>query len=501
MGSVYGVKFANGFGPLPGDVIRQNVTNATCLATSATCNAPGTISISNITCSSALLSWTSNSSATGFKVSYKKVSDVNWMSVNANSTSITLNNLTALDTFHVKISTICSDGESGTSYEYGFKTPNNPVCTVSQTPTVTNITGTTATVNWVNVPCATSYTFDIRTLPGSTWKSEKITTNEKRLTGLNAGKSYEVRVTAVCTALTGLTSTIATFTTKADPKGNDTGSNSNCPTTNAPFVGNITANSANVSWNKVAGVTAYILEYKKDNETAWVKYNTTSTSVSLSGLTGGTQYNTRVSAVCNTVSGNASGSTNFATASSSMNCDITTAPTIASYSNKSATVSWQAITGASYYTLEYKLASASKWSSQKTTGNNYTLRNLKSQQNYQVRVTAVCNSVKGTPSPITSFTMGTNALVYSNKNYTVSPNPTNGLIKLQIDSDSEGSVDISVMDATGKVIIVKPRINVYEGTQINEIDLSGLANGFYFIRISDFDNNNVEVKKVLLVRR
>jgi hypothetical protein len=57
------------------------------------------------------------------------------------------------------------------------------------------------------------------------------------------------------------------------------------------------------------------------------------------------------------------------------------------------------------------------------------------------------------------------------------------------------------LDATGKVIIVKPRINVYEGTQINEIDLSGLTNGFYFVRINDFDNNNVEVKKVLLIRR
>ena len=60
-----------------------------------------------------------------------------------------------------------------------------------------------------------------------------------------------------------------------------------------------TADSVNLYWTDTAGAASYVLEYTKDEpEAVWTRVGTTSTSVTIHGLTPNTQYRFRVASVC-----------------------------------------------------------------------------------------------------------------------------------------------------------------------------------------------------------
>jgi len=64
-------------------------------------------------------------------------------------------------------------------------------------------------------------------------------------------------------------------------------------------------------------------------------------------------------------------------------------------------------------------------------------------------------------------------------NYTLFPNPTTGEVFLQ--NEGGGSVDLEVLDATGRTVLKQGNA---KGAEIR-LDLSGEANGMYFVRIMD----------------
>lgn len=72
-----------------------------------------------------------------------------------------------------------------------------------------------------------------------------------------------------------------------------------------------------------------------------------------------------------------------------------------------ATISWSAITGASSYNVQYKLATATTWTTTTSTTNSKALTGLTSGASYNVQVQAVCTSGSSTySSPITFTTTG-----------------------------------------------------------------------------------------------
>lgn len=75
-----------------------------------------------------------------------------------------------------------------------------------------------------------------------------------------------------------------------------------------------------------------------------------------------------------------------------------------SITSSSATVSWGAVSGASSYTLQYKLSSASTWTSVSTTSTSYSLTGLTASSTYNFQVSATCSSTAGSYSTTASFT-------------------------------------------------------------------------------------------------
>lgn len=428
--SQYGTNFRNGLGKQPGDVIRNAVANALCLGSSPTCSVPSSPVYSNITMTSTDINWQPVTDAIGYQVEYKKPNTTVWTITKTTTAGITLSNLPILDTFQVRISTICNNGMSGASAITGFRTLNNLKCTNNQTPSVSAIASTSAKVNWVTIPGATHYLFEYRLSQSPTWKNEILSKPSLNLDNLIGSKIYEVRVTATCTDITGESS---------------------------PDISFITLNNGVVK--------------NTNNRT-------------FTNLTTNREISTDNSAITS-------------------DCVINDAPIIESIEANNTVISWTNLDEVNYYIVQYKLENNKNWSSATTITNTFTLKNLLHKQTYQVCIMPVCNRTKGAPSPIRSFTVEPQELISSNDKpniqYKIYPNPTNGVLKLQIDSPKEGEAQVSILDATGKLVNTQPLVPIEIGMQTQDINLTDLNNGIYFIRIAN--KEKVEVKKFLLMRR
>ena len=247
-------------------------------------------------------------------------------------------------------------------------------------------------------------------------------------------------------------------------------------------------------------------------------------------MIGGQIYQVRVTATCTDITGQSSSEISFITLNNGVikntksrdltsltttreistdnptiisDCVINDAPTIESIEADNTVVSWTNLDEVNYYIVQYKLENSKNWSSITVLTNTITLKNLFHKQTYQVCVMPVCNRIKGAPSPIRSFAVEPQGLIYSNEKaniqYNIYPNPTNGVLKLQIDSPKEGEAQVSILDATGRLVNTQPLVTIEVGMQTQDIDLTNLNNGIYFIRIAN--KEKVEVKKFLLMRR
>ncbi len=242
-----------------------------------------------------------------------------------------------------------------------------------------------ATVSWTAVANALSYEVEYKLNSATTWTSfstaQAATT--ANLTGLTQGSAYNWRVRATCTAGSGNYVT-ANFTTTA------------------PFVCNapsglsstVTSSGATVSWGAVTGAANYAVDYKLSTATTWTSAATasTTTSVTISGLTASSVYDWRVSTNCG-----ANGASGFSAAQFTTSAPfVCNAPTglSSTVTSSGATVSWGAVTGAANYAVDYKLSTATTWTSAATasTTTSVTISGLTASSVYDWRVSTNCGA-------------------------------------------------------------------------------------------------------------
>lgn len=223
----YGINFNNGFGQKPGDLIRAKVNASSCLGYcddggGPMCGAPQSVTISNITNNSAMVSWTTGLNGIYYIVEYKVSTSNTWTILpQQSSTSLLLSGLNSGTTYHVRIKTICSEGESEYSAVYTFTTGN--ACGIPYGPFVQNITETSAYVYWKPVPGATSYDFRFKLTSSNNWATINTSSTSISLSGLTPGTSYDVGVRARCgTVYSDYTGTY-TFVTLGNPPGGGSG--------------------------------------------------------------------------------------------------------------------------------------------------------------------------------------------------------------------------------------------------------------------------------------
>jgi hypothetical protein len=292
--------------------------------------------------------------------------------------------------------------------------------------TASPIAQTTATVNWNGVSGANSYDVDYKATSSGTWinVATGTTSISANLTGLTASTPYDWRVRTNCSS--GSSSyTTGQFTTT-----------SSCDVPAGLTASPIAQTTATVNWNAASGANSYDVDYKATSSGTWINVatGTTSTSANLSGLTPGTSYDWRVRTNCS------SGSSSYASAQFGTPCDLPTGLAAPSITQTTATVSWNAVAGASTYDVDNKPTSSGTWINA-VTGTNATSQNLSgltANTTYDWRVRATC-SAAGSYSQ-SQFT--TTAAAACPGPYDVSTNgTTGGAATINLNTDVNGRIE------------------------------------------------------------
>jgi hypothetical protein len=156
----------------------------------------------------------------------------------------------------------------------------------------------------------------------------------------------------------------------------------------------ITTSSATVSWSAVSGAISYDVDYKLTSSGTWTNAatGTTNLSVNLSGLSQATTYDWRVRTNCG--SGSSAYSTSQFTSGSPASCNAPGGLASSAVTTSSATVSWNAVSGALSYAVDYKTNASGTWinAASATTSTSVNLSGLSSSTLYDWRVRTNCSS-------------------------------------------------------------------------------------------------------------
>ncbi len=162
-------------------------------------------------------------------------------------------------------------------------------CGVASGLSASNITSSSATLNWNDVSGATGYNIRYRKTGTATWTNTTSTTSSVDVSGLTSSTDYEFQVQTVCSGGTTSTfSTSATFTSTP----------LSCEVASGLSAINITFSSATLDWYNVSGATGYNIRYRKTGTSTWTNATSTSSSIAVSGLTSATIYEFQVQTVC-----------------------------------------------------------------------------------------------------------------------------------------------------------------------------------------------------------
>jgi hypothetical protein len=186
---------------------------------------------------------------------------------------------------------------------------------------------------------------------------------------------------------------------------------------NAPTglaISGISQNGATASWAAASGAVSYNFQFKLNSATTWTTVSTTTPSYTFTGLTAGTTYNTRVATVCSNGTSANSAQVNFTT-TAAPTCGTPTGLATSGITTSGATSTWTAVSGAVSYNFQFKLNTATTWTTVSTTSNTYTFTGLTAGTTYNTRVATVCSF--GTSANSTQVNFTTTAVVACTDTY------------------------------------------------------------------------------------
>ncbi|NHM08061.1 hypothetical protein G4D82_12585 [Flavobacterium sp. CYK-4] len=433
------------------------------------CEPPTGILSSNITTTSATISWDAISAASGYQVRYRPALTGIWTITATTNPLLNLSNLSPATSYEFEIQPVCNQGNFSART---FFTTQIAYCDTPTTLTASNVTASTATLSWAATEGANNYTLQYRRTGTSQWTTENLTGNTKTLSGLLESSLYEFQVQASCLIPSAMSApvhfmTLASGTNFIIPAGAawkylDNGSNqgttwrennfndSSWPTANAKFgygEGDETtlvnygpdANNKYVTTyfrrsfqvSNPAAYSAMLFEVMRDDGVA-VYLN--GTEIFRNNLPEGTiNYNTFA---MNSVGGsdetqwysilidsnNLLVGTNViaveihqqSLASSDLtfngrlsgtipsSCGIPDNLNTAGVDSSSATINWQAVAGATGYYIQYRIVGTATWTSTATNTNAKLLSGLVPDTDYEYQVQALC-SIAGDFSALGQF--------------------------------------------------------------------------------------------------
>ncbi len=435
-----GINFNNGFGPLPGDLLRSRVASKSCITScevgEPVCSVPSNVQTSNVSATGFTVSWNAVGSAVSYDVRYRE-SGGSWITVSTGGTSYNVTGLSPLTSYQVQVQSNCADEVSG------FSGSAN-VTTISDEVTYCASSGNDFSYEWIagvlfngvsKTSGAAGYS-DFTNVLLSAQQGESVSLT---LTPGFANSTYNEYFTvwadfngdgdfddmgetlyqsgAVRAAVSGTASIPANATlgaTRLRVSMRYNAAPSSCGSfsygevedytlvveedvpqpCNTPLnlsQGATSETSIAVSWDAAgSNETSYRVQHRATGTSTWTSNTVSGTSFTASGLTPSTSYQFRVRANCGS---DQSANTSAATFSTNdpAPCNTPTGLSASAVGVNSFNVSWSAVSGANNYTLQHKLSSASSWSSQTVSGTGASLTGLSANTQYDVRVRSNCD--------------------------------------------------------------------------------------------------------------
>jgi hypothetical protein len=332
----------------------------------------------------------------------------------------------------------------------------------------TNVSNSSATLNWNVLGGALQYTVEYKLSTASAWVSAGTTTGTSiNLSGLASSVNYVWHVKSDCSAF----SPDEPFTTLYG---------TSCPSPIPVSSSNITQNSATVKWNSVTGATGYTVVYKVSTATTWTTMPaTTDTTMNVVGLAPGTTYNWRVSANCSVVSSAAS----FTTVSSTTTCAVPANLGATNISATSMTIVWSPVAGATGYSIKFHKQGQNNWSNYNNiSGTSKTITGLQPSATYEWKISTKCSGgLTSAFSSISSSSTMANMIAGGEAEQRIKlyPNPAKGVINLVTSGWNEHEKgEMKIFNIQGLLI----KTVTVSGT-FNTISLEDMADGMYMMII------------------
>ncbi|MEZ5047028.1 MAG: fibronectin type III domain-containing protein [Chitinophagaceae bacterium] len=390
--------------------------------------------------------------------------------------------------------TMTTTDVSGTYYFYTMPSCNGVVVNNLATGAVN---GTSVSLTWDAVSNLVSGWYDLQIEnvtdnPGvfTSAGTASNTATSKTIINLLPGKNYNVQIRRACSSQsTGAWSSSLNFTTP-----------SLCASPSVS-ISSISYNAVELSWSSVANAQWYRTRYRELPSGAWSTITTTNgISKLFTNLNPNTNFEFQVATVC-TYPEVSAWTTVSATTSST--CTTPSNIAVALISATEATITWDASTSALWYLIQYREVGTSTWIIKSTNTNLKKLINLSPSTTYEFSVKAKCSSTtidESAWSTPQTFTLGAgNRMAHTTftNNLSIYPNPTNGIVYLDIQSTHSTSCTIKLLDVTGRVQFEKQE-DLNEGTNPLSYEFGYLPKGIYQLIIKKENDADTYFQKVIL---
>ncbi len=165
---------------------------------SASCGIPTSPAVSNITNSSAILSWSAVGSAAAYIVNYRVLSTAIWTIDTVLSNADTLTALTPGTLYEFRVSTLCIGITSAFTGSSIFTTLSS-TCPVPVALTAASVSATAAQLTWSPITGAASYDVRYRKTGTTPWQYTTSASASVIISSLSPSTFYEFQVQARCT--------------------------------------------------------------------------------------------------------------------------------------------------------------------------------------------------------------------------------------------------------------------------------------------------------------
>ena len=488
--------------------------------TLADCNAqPSALTTSNITLTSADLSFTGTVNAVAYQVRFKTIGGGfnSWTYDTITATTYSLTGLLSGGNYHWQVRALCD--LAGTNIS-GWA-PQETFFTLSPCADPTNLgvrnnftTTTEASLKW-NGPNNTDFLLIFKEITASNWDTvivnNALVTNvtalplgiavtssqvgqEQRVffTGLSSATEYEWMVVTACSP-SNLSSAVSgsNFTTLTPLPP--------CTTPAGFSATAIGTDNATVNWGATATADHYALRARVAGTSTWTTNaaNIYGTSKTMYGLTDGTIYEWQLRSVCSYDTSSVSAWSMIESFTTQEFCTKPTNPDELNITTTTADLVWDAIPGAWGYRLIY-LDTSAAWSTKivDTINSNIdAIASLDPGTTYKWRVKALCDSTGQNNSPWKGWqlftTLTSNRITAGDINLgpklNVYPNPTDGIININFVSEELDNFEITVIDAFGNLVSKEEKQN-FVGEYTKQVDLSAYSRGIYLVQIKTQDS-------------